>query len=149
VTSLEQRLALLEAEREIKRTMHSYSTALDGEDEELFVDCFLDEAVLRWPSPPYDGPYSGSSRLRAAFRAHTHAPAVLHKHFVADQSIALDGDTARAESYFMRVEAGAGGPYIRSFGRYLDVLRRCPDGRWRFEDRRVEPDALVLQPHGD
>jgi ketosteroid isomerase-like protein len=146
VTSLEERLALLEAEREIKRTLHAYSTALDGDDEALFVDCFLDGAVLRWPSPPYDGPYTGPRGLLEAFHAHTHAPAVLHKHFVADQSIVVDGATARAESYFARVQAGDDGrPYIRSFGRYLDVLRQCSDGRWRFEERRVEPDALVLR----
>jgi hypothetical protein len=147
VTSLEQRLARLEAEREITSTMHAYSTSLDGGDEARFVDCFLEDAVLHWPSPPYDGPYRGANRLRAAFRAHTHAPTVLHRHFVAGQSVSLDGGTARAESYFARVQVGPEGPYIRSFGRYLDVLRRCPDGCWRFEERRVEADALVRQPH--
>jgi hypothetical protein len=52
--------------------------------------------------------------------------------------IDLAGDRATADSYFARLAAASEGPQLASFGRYRDVLTRCPDGRWRFGERRTE-----------
>jgi SnoaL-like domain len=145
VDSVEERLALIEAEREILRTLHGYGRGLDYGDEEEFIDGWLEEGVLHWPNPPYEDPFVGHERLREAFRGHTHAPLVYHKHVVVDPRIEVDGDTATVESYFARLDNADHGPYIRAFGRYRDVLVRCGDGRWRFKERRAEVEGLSPQ----
>jgi hypothetical protein len=33
-------------------------------------------------------------------------------------------------------------PIVRVFGRYLDRLVRCPDGRWRFRERIAEVESM-------
>ena len=72
-----------------------------------------------------------------AFRGHTHAPAIFHKHFVLDPLIAIDGDRASVESYFVRIDKDDDGPYLRVYGRYLDAFVRCADCKWRIQ-KRVE-----------
>ena len=143
--SVEARLALLEAEREIMRTLHAYSHALDYGDEDARVDCWLPDGVIRWP-PPYPASFEGHEGMRTAFRGHSHAPRVWHKHLVADPRIDVTGDTAHVVSYFARLDQDEDGPYLRNFGRYLDVLQRCADGRWRFKERRAEAEATSPKP---
>jgi ketosteroid isomerase-like protein len=62
---------------------------------------------------------------------------------VVDPLIRVDGDTASVESYYARLDHRDEGPYIRSFGRYTDVLVRCDDGRWRFKERRATNESVV------
>ena len=137
IAALAERLALLEAEREIMRTLHDYGYALDYGDVEAFLDCWLPDAAMYWPIPPYGAPFKGHDGLRKAFDGHTHAPAIYHKHFVVDPRIAVTGDVARVESYFTRLDTDKDGPYMRGYGRYIDVLQRCPDGRWRLDRKSV------------
>lgn len=146
VPTVEERLALLEDERGILRTLQAYGHAIDYGDEEEFLDCWLADAVCHWPIPPYEAPFVGHEALRSAFRGHTHAPFTYHKHVVVDATIEVDGDEARAESYFARIDNGEDGPYIMGFGRYLDVLERCADGRWRFKERRAESEGKSPRP---
>ncbi len=103
------------------------------------MDCWTPDGTLEWP-PPHQ-PYAGRDAIRAVFRAHTHAPDMFHKHVVVDARIRVDGDTATADSYFMRLDDYPAGPQLSSFGRYRDRLRRCPDGMWRFERRVAEREA--------
>ena len=49
-------------------------------------------------------------------------------------------ELARLETRLAR-GPNADGPAIKSFGRYRDVLVRCPDGRWRIKERRNEREA--------
>jgi hypothetical protein len=60
---------------------------------------------------------------------------------VVDPKINVEGDRASAMSYFMRVDQGDDHPWVHSMGRYLDQFRRCPDGRWRFLERRAESEG--------
>lgn len=135
---LEERVQELEDERAILRTLSSYGHALDYGLEDMWVDCWTGEAVLRWPERP---PIVGHAELIEAFRAHTHAPDRYHKHFVVDPLISLDGDSARATSLFARLDSYPDGPALKSFGRYIDRLVRCADGRWRITERVAEREA--------
>jgi ketosteroid isomerase-like protein len=96
--------------------------------------------VLHWPDRE---PIRGRAAIADAFRAHTHAPGKYHKHLLVEPRVRVDGDRAAVQSMFSRFDSYEAGPGIRSFGRYLDVLRRCEDGRWRFEERRVEREARL------
>jgi hypothetical protein len=37
---------------------------------------------------------------------------------------------------------------MRSFGRYLDELVRCADGKWRIARREAEAEAELASPGG-
>ena len=141
---LAERLDLLEAERAIMSTLHAYGNSIDYGNEAEYRDCWLEDAVLHWPT--YREPLRGHEAILGAFRAHTHAPDVYHKHFVLDPRIEISGDRAHVESYYARLDDRDGGPYIRSFGRYLDTLRRGDDGRWRFSERRAQAESRLLSP---
>lgn len=136
-----QRLQVLLDKRAILNTLHAYGHCLDYGDEEGFMDCWTADAVLGWTV--YAGPLHGHERIRAGFRAHTHAPDAWHKHLLAEPLISLHGDTARVHSMFFRLDpyVSTAGPEIYAFGRYIDTLRRCADGRWRFTERVVEKEA--------
>jgi ketosteroid isomerase-like protein len=136
--SLEDRLGRLEDEQAILRTLSTYGHGLDYNLEAEFLDCWTEDAVLIWPDRP---PIVGREAIATAFRAHTHAPAVFHKHVIVEPRIEIAGDRATSECYFARLDDYEDGPEIRSFGRYRDVLQRGGDGRWRFQERRTEREA--------
>jgi hypothetical protein len=136
----EQIIQRLEHEREILRTLYAYAHALDYGVEVEFSDCWLDDACLYWPRHE---PYRGRDAIMDIFRRHTHAPEALHKHLVMQPQIEIDGDVAVVESYYMRLDWRPDGPIVRSFGRYRDILKLCPDSRWRFRERRAENEASV------
>lgn len=143
-------LYALLAERDIKQTMYRYGSALDYDVESDWINCWTKDAFLSWP----DQPIRGHDELLTAFRTHTHAPAIYHKHIVVNIQITLAGDRASAHSNFMRVDAYEDGPQIMAFGRYADNFVHCSDGEWRFSQRVVElesartPPAAVLQAMG-
>lgn len=136
--TLEQRVQRLEDERSILQALYAYGHGLDYGLEEAFLDAFAEDGVLHWPSKPG---IEGQAALRAAFRNHTHAPAAYHKHFLVEPRIEVDGDRATVQSMFARLDRYGGVPNLRSYGRYLDIMIRCKDGRWRIKERRCEREA--------
>ncbi len=144
-SSVEARLRMLEDERAILETMYQYGHSLDYGWRDAFLDCFTPSGV--WDSRRCDaertpvGRYAGRAELGGFFDRHTHAPSVYHKHLLVEPRITLEGDRASAESYFLRVDELGGDVYVPGFGRYLDTLVRCADGRWRFEERRVRLES--------
>jgi ketosteroid isomerase-like protein len=136
--STEERLQLLEDERAILYALHTYGHGLDYGLEDEYRDIWTEDAVLAWPERP---PFEGREAIMAAFKVHTHAPDVFHKHFMVDPRIVVDGDRATNDCYFARLDNYPGGPEIKSFGRYRDVFVRCDDGKWRFKERRNERES--------
>lgn len=171
----DRRLRALEDEREIRRTLHQYSHAIDYGRDESWLDCFTEDAAWSWsvrdltlqdslrsrgmPSVPVGEPgvrpalagevleraVVGRDQLRAMVGAHTRAPQAWHKHGLMNLEVVVDGDRADAQCYFIRVDASevTTGAFIRAFGRYVDELVRCEDGRWRIERRHCELEAHV------
>lgn len=136
--SLEQRVAALEADREIRRTLYGYGHAVDYGWANLYADCFIPDATLYWPQP---GLMRGLADIMAAFRRHTHAPAMYHKHFLAEPLMIVADGRARVQSMFARLDGTDAGPGLCAFGRYTDDLVRCPDGRWRFASRHADIES--------
>jgi ketosteroid isomerase-like protein len=147
IEALCARLERLEAERAIVDTMYAYGSALDYGDRERFLQCFTPDAeyVVDMRIDGSGGfTFRGHGELAQYFADHTHAPAAWHKHVTTNPSVALDGDSARATSYFLRVDAGAesGPAVVLASGRYVDELVREPDGSWRIRARRCEVQNL-------
>ena len=58
------------------------------------------------------------------------------RHLVANTEIALDGDSAGARSTWVYITRA---DKLEMVGRYIDTLRRTPDG-WRFARREAPRD---------
>jgi hypothetical protein len=141
VTSLETRLQRLEDEHAILDTMHAYAHSIDDNLEAQFADCWAPDGRLYWLGVRPE-PFVGPGEIGEAFRAHMHPTGVFHKHLTLEPRIVIDGDRASCHSYFaMVVDVPGEGPRLRSYGRYHDAFVRCPDGRWRFAQRRPEVEA--------
>jgi ketosteroid isomerase-like protein len=141
------RLERLEAERAIIDTMYAYGSALDYGHRDRFLQCFTPDADYVVEMRVEGGAgftFHGHDELAQYFADHTHAPAAWHKHVTTNPSVVVDGDTARATSYFLRVDAGAesGPAVVLASGRYLDQLVRDDDGSWRIHSRRCEVENL-------
>ena len=143
--SIEERLRRLEDERDVLHTLYQYAHTLDYGPEDEFLDCFTDDAVWaqagRYARPETARRFEGRHGLILFFRHHTHAPDVYHKHLLVEPRIVLDGDDARVESYYIRIDEHPDGVYVRSFGRYRDRVVRCPDGKWRIRERQTESEG--------
>lgn len=141
VSTLLLRLQTLEDERLVLRTLYRYGPGLDYGCESAWLDCFTADGIFEVRYEDTTLRMAGHAALRRFAEQHTHAPEYRHKHLVLDPLIEVDGATARAESYFARLDRVDGRPVIRSFGRYLDRLVRCADGAWRFAERMAEVEA--------
>lgn len=147
---LAERVRALEDERDVLRTLYAYSYALDYEREDEFLECFT--ATATWtvaPARPWAGfearTYAGREALRRFFREHIDGGSRSHKHLLVEPRVALDGDTARVESYYVRIDEDGEAPYLFSMGRYSDVLIRCDDGRWRLAQRQAYREAWTRE----
>lgn len=158
VAALESQVTTLVAEREILRTLHQYCHAWDyGPDAERLDGFVEDGAIVTVVTGPLTG-YSdaveahscrGRAELAQEAREHVTAPDSYFKHLMMDPQITLlDDSEATVHSYFGLWFHRDGAPYTASFGRYVDRMVRCPDGRWRFKERTIEIEAADLPPDG-
>lgn len=143
--SLEERTALLEAERAVLRTLHAYGHAIDYGDEEGWVDCFTEDGVFDVRSRhehQLKRLVRGRDELRAFISRHTRAPELWHKHLLIEPVITVTGSSATSVAYFVVVMEHEDIPVLRVFGRYRDRLVRGDDGRWRFAERIAEIESM-------
>jgi ketosteroid isomerase-like protein len=160
VSGLEERVRQLEDEKAVLATLTTYCHSIDYDLGELFADLWVEDATLTYDfavararsgTDLGDMTFSGRDAILDFFKGHTHAPRQYHKHLLLDPQIQIDGDRAAVQSYYIRLDEQAAGPQMSSFGRYLDELVRCPDGRWRFVSRRGQaenrvPQQVLFQP---
>lgn len=153
MADLSARLRALEERRGVLETLYRYGHAIDYGAEDDWVDCFTEDAVYDVHRGEQTGRSSesirceGRAEIAAFVSRHSRAPEAWHKHMLSEPMISIEGERARAVSYFARLDHGAEGPYLRAFGRYRDRLVRCSDGRWRFEARVAEVEST--QPRRD
>ncbi len=145
IAQLAERLSRLEAERDVLATLYAYAHSIDYGDEEGWVDCFTDDGAFDIRSRV--GHYGsrrvvGRDALGEFISSHTRAPELWHKHMIVEPVIRIDGDTATASTYLFVLMDHDNRPLVRVFGRYRDRLRRCDDGRWRFEERIAEIESM-------
>jgi hypothetical protein len=86
--------------------------------------------------------YQGRVALSHLVARHTRAPDRYHKHCLVEPRISIDQDGASVTSYWVRIDDVGDVPSLYAFGRYLDRLDRCADGRWRFRERVVEIESM-------
>ena len=144
LAELTARVQLLEDERAIHETHHRYCQAVDFGEEAAWVDLFMPDAKLEThESQTGDStrPLIGHDWIARLVARHTRAPERWHQHQVTNALITLEGDTASCVSYFHLLVENSGQREIGCFGRYYDKMARCPDGRWRFQERIIHIDS--------
>lgn len=144
-----QRLATLEAERAILRTLYRYGHSIDYGLEQAWVECFTEDGVfdVRRRVGPASARYEGRAALAAFIAQHTRAPSRYHKHMLMEPVMSVNGDHATVQSYFTRLDATSDGrPFIRAFGRYVDRMVQETDGVWRFKERIAEVESVGEEP---
>lgn len=113
----------------IREAMLRYTRGVDRHDDELTAAAYHPEA--RDDHGAYIGPVQG-------FIHHANTVHALwwntHQHYVTNQTIEIDGDTAHAETYFLASLRRKTGVIDLVGGRYLDRLERR-EGRWAIADR--------------
>ena len=142
---LESRVARLEDERGVLDTLYRYAQCLDYRIENEWVDCFTDDAVWGVASLGAPNELTWSLKGHAELATYVARPRLTPdhrlKHMLVEPRLEIEGERCRVVSYFLMVEENPIGPFVRTFGRYRDRLLRCPDGRWRFEERIIEVDG--------
>jgi hypothetical protein len=126
-------------ERDVVARVYAYCGAADAETPDAFVDCFAADGEFVYLTAPGASPaihLRGRAELERWFveRLPVVPPGTMN-HVTVHPHAEVDGDEARATSWFISIRAGESGPYITSTGGYRDRLVRCEDGAWRFAER--------------
>jgi hypothetical protein len=131
-------------ERAILRVLYTYCHSIDYGDEAGWVGLFVSDGIFHVELPRGLPPIHcvGQKELAAFVGAHPRAPAALHKHLLLNPLIELQGDEARAASYFQLLLDIDGTPETYCFGRYLDRLVRSDSGQWRFRERIAQVQSM-------
>jgi len=124
---------------EIARLIRTYAHGVDRRDWDLVRSCFSDDAEAQGSrsTGPIE-PYLAALRPGVEFYPTT-------MHFMGNQLVELDGDTAQVETYAVAYHwkdevAGTDHPENLVVGvRDLDTVQRRQEG-WRITRRQVAPD---------
>jgi len=125
-------LERLHAEADCTRLLHAYGRAIDWQDADGL-------AALFWPDAAIDlGFFSGNGTEITAFLLANAARSERRFHAISNTLLAIEGDSARADSCCITHaigDDGSGKPgWQIFFGRYLDRLERR-GSEWRFAER--------------
>ncbi|WP_404713886.1 nuclear transport factor 2 family protein [Sphingomonas sp. MMS24-J13] len=130
---------------EIAEMQNRYMYALDWNDADVYAGLFVADGEMEWPegrarghSEIHDacvriGAYFGRIAAAAAPTKASHL-----RHFVTNQVIDIQGDTARARAYWFDLDNDnkPRWPYVAGYGYYEDDLVRTAEG-WRFTRRLI------------
>jgi ketosteroid isomerase-like protein len=132
---LEARVARLEDLHEIGQLRARYCQYLDDGRWDDLVDLFTEDGAFVGLSVA-----QGRDELRTFFAALQEGPLKAWWHFSSNETIdfdpAVDPDRATGETWLDQPCVVDDQPHVAA-GRYADRMRRCADGRWRFEERKV------------
>lgn len=119
--------------QEISTLLARYTRGLDDHDWEAVTSCFEPTARFVHPGGAQEGADAIVERARAAL-----TPLTASQHLLGTILVEVDGDTARASTYFQAQHVRDGTPGGSLFiiaGTYDDDLVRGADG-WRIRERR-------------
>lgn len=136
MTISEQKLARLIDEHEINRTLYQWVHALDTGSFDEVMDCYAPGGTMHVFNHDYkvetEEEFHKFVDMNVAHKGHLHLNCTPRVRF--------DGDTAKVESYIVRLDAVGESkePLVRAFAVYRDDFVRSEDGRWRISFRYVD-----------
>ncbi len=130
----------------IREATLSYTRGTDRHDHDLMAAVFHPDAAVD------QGTYIGDSAgFVKAKRERDDQPSRwdVHHHYITNQTIELDGDSAHVETYILSTLRRTDGLIDISGGRYIDRFERR-DGRWAVADRvcLVEWNGEIAKTQG-
>jgi ketosteroid isomerase-like protein len=127
---LSTKLQQLLDRNEILECLHRYARGMDRQDREVVRSVYHDDAIDVHGSIP--APVE--QFLDWAFAYHDEQR--LHQHYITNDLIELDGDTAHSETYYLFVGRypDPDTPLIMAGGRYVDRFERR-NGQWAIARR--------------
>lgn len=130
---LEQRIGRLEDLHEIAQLRARYCQYLDDGRWDDLVELFTEDGSFVGLATA-----TGRPALRSFFAGLAEGPLKAWWHFSSNETIDLEpgADVATGETWLDQPCVVDDRPHIAA-GRYADRIRRCADGRWRFEERKV------------
>ena len=146
MTSVDERVRLLEDKEAIRDLLLAYGRALDGRDTQAYADLFAADGAWSGGVGQARTPAGIKKMLDDLFGSSTGGFSKAH-HVMANMAISVDGNTATASSRWMWMLGDAdGSPMVMRSGMYEDELVR-EDGRWKFRSRRAitELDKVARQ----
>lgn len=156
--TLENRLARLEAEAEVRRVQARYMFLCDTPNPEFgstsdadridrIMELFAPEAVWEGVGEYYDTQF-GRAVGRDAVRRHfegfwggkTDPALIMNCHYLTSEQIRVSDDAMTAEGNWVHMQPwlfSDGKALLRS-SRLFNLFRKCEDGVWRFTRNRTE-----------
>ena len=140
---IEERIAALEADRDIRDLKSRYLRACDMKDHQTVRDCFTEDARIRFEGfPDFDNP----DDFVAIYRQFGCQPGIFDMHHGANGAIRLTGPD-RAEGvwslYFHNINLAA--QTLTQLGvRYEDTYVRS-DGRWLIAESASFRQSVLVQ----
>jgi uncharacterized protein (TIGR02246 family) len=131
---------------EIENLQARYLLAMDFMDADAYAEVFTEDGVMDWAG----GVIEGREAIRAFMSSGRYNPArdeadwqAASRHFIMNQVIKVDGDTATAITYWFQANNNAdrGTMTLGMFGNYVDQLERV-DGEWLFSRREIYNEGL-------
>lgn len=143
IVALAARVQALEDERAVLSRIYRYAHTTDYGPVEAWVDCFTDDGVLvhRSRTGRSMGRFEGRAALTDFKAQDMKPPFKYRKHLIIEPVIRMNGAEATVVSYYAALRERDGAPHLSSFGRYLDLLAKCPDGQWRFAEKVIDQEA--------
>ena len=133
---LEQRIAQLEDEKEIRELLVAYGEFLDAKDYAGYASLFSEDGTWTGGFGSATGPEAIQAMLEEFLGKPE--PGYVNKerfHLMTTMVVHVDGDTATARSRFFVFDASPEGqPVPGHAGRYVDQLVR-QDSAWKFKSR--------------
>jgi len=126
-----------------------YLFALDFQDAKTYASTFAEDGVINWAR----GEIKGRKAIYDFMSSGTYNPAsgaeagkwpAASRHFITNQVIKVEGNTARALTYWFQATnntADRQTMVLGLFGHYEDELVKI-DGRWYFKKRTIYNEGL-------
>jgi hypothetical protein len=126
-----------------------YLFAMDFQDAETYASTFAPDGVINWAR----GEIRGREAIREFMASGTYNPTseaeegpwpAASRHFITNQVIRVEGNTARATTYWFQATnntADRRTMVLGLFGHYEDELARIDD-RWYFKSRTIFNEGL-------
>lgn len=138
LTALREELQRLRDHEEIRQLLYRYARGVDRADADIIRSVYAEDGTDQ--HGPFDGP--GEEFAQVVVDRAKPVWHVVGNHHITNIFIQLDGDQARAETYFLAFHPhnDHGHPELGIIsGRYLDQLERTENG-WRIRRRVVISD---------
>jgi 3-phenylpropionate/cinnamic acid dioxygenase small subunit len=137
-------VARVAAELEIRGLLARVAQLSDSGDIDTYLTLWTEDAVWEMTASPRAGLAASTQRgrdaivegARARLQARADRPDTQSLHCLTTTAVAVDGDNATVDSYFLFVICGPSDVKLQNAGRYHDTARRTEDG-WKLTHRMI------------